>query len=189
MSKKRIVVAISGASGTIYAINLLKKLKEYPDIETRVVMSDWAHENLKLELDMSHDEFASLCDVLYSNKDLGAKIASGSFLTDGMVIVPASMKTVAGIACGFSDNLIGRAADVALKEQRKLIIVPRETPLNTIHLENLTKLSRMGVQVIPPVPAFYNHPKTLQDIIDHNTAKLLDALHIRNDYAGRWDGD
>ena len=106
-----------------------------------------------------------------------------------MVIVPASMKTVAGVACGFSDNLIGRAADVALKEQRKLIIVPRETPLNTIHLENLTKLSRMGVQIILPVPAFYNHPKTLQDIINHNTAKLLDALHIRNDYAGRWDGD
>lgn len=189
MSKKRIVVAISGASGTIYAINLLKKLKKYPDIETHVVMSSWARENLKLELDISHDEFVSLCDVLYPNKDLGAKIASGSFLTDGMVIVPASMKTIAGIACGFSDNLIGRAADVTLKEQRKLIIVPRETPLNTIHLENLTKLSRMGVQVIPPVPAFYNHPKTLQDIIDHNTAKLLDALHIRNDYAGRWDGD
>lgn len=143
MIKKRIVVAISGASGTIYAINLLKKLKKYPDIETHVVMSSWARENLKLELDISHDEFVSLCDVLYPNKDLGAKIASGSFLTDGMVIVPASMKTIAGIACGFSDNLIGRAADVTLKEQRKLIIVPRETPLNTIHLENLTKLSRM----------------------------------------------
>ncbi|MFC3927158.1 UbiX family flavin prenyltransferase [Streptococcus caprae] len=186
--KKRIIVAISGASGTIYAINLLRKLKANPDIETHVVMSDWARENLKIELDMSHMEFESLCDVLYSNKNLGAKIASGSFITDGMVVVPASMKTVAGIACGFSDNLIGRAADVILKEQRKLILVPRETPLNTIHLENLTKLSKMGVHIIPPVPAFYNKPETIQDIIDHNTYRLMDALGIENDYGHRWEG-
>lgn len=186
--KNRIVVAISGASGTIYAINLLKALKPLSDIETHVIMSSWGYENLKLETELTKADFAALCDHLYSNKDLGATIASGSFLTDGMVVVPASMKTVAGIACGFSDNLIGRAADVVLKEQRKLILVPRETPLNTIHLENLTKLSRMGVQVIPPVPAFYNHPETIQDIIDHNTAKLLDALGIENDYAGRWEG-
>lgn len=186
--KKRIIVAISGASGTIYAVNLLKKLKEIPEVETHVVMSSWARENLKLELDMSHDEFSQLCDVLYSNKNLAASIASGSFLTDGMVIVPASMKTVAGIACGFSDNLIGRAADVMLKEQRKLILVPRETPLNTIHLENLTKLSRMGVQIIPPMPAFYNKPETIQDLLDHNSSRLLDALGIEHDYAGRWSG-
>lgn len=188
MRKKRIIVGISGASGTIYAINLLKRLQSYPNVETHVIMSEWARENLKIEVGMSYTEFEKLCDVLYSNRQLSAKIASGSFLTNAMVIVPASMKTVAGIACGFADNLIGRAADVALKEQRKLIMVPRETPLNTIHLENLTKLSHMGVQIIPPVPAFYNHPQTIQDIIDHNTVKLLDALGLENDYEGRWEG-
>ncbi|KAF1304987.1 MULTISPECIES: UbiX family flavin prenyltransferase [Enterococcus] len=186
---KKIVIGITGASGTIYALDLIKKLKAIPDVETHGIISSWAKENLKLETEMSLKEVEGLLDYHYSNKDLGAAIASGSFLTDGMVIVPASMKTVASLSIGLADNLITRAADVALKEQRKLILVPRETPLNAIHLENLTKLSRLGVQIIPPIPAFYNQPKTIQDLVDHHTMKLLDALGIANDSQGRWGGD
>ena len=186
--KKRIVIGITGASGIIYAVNLLKKLREYPEIEVHGVLSPWAKENLKLETTRSLEQLYALMDVHYSSNELGAKIASGSFLTEGMIIVPASMKTIAGISCGFSDNLIARAADVTLKEQRKLVIVPRETPLSVIHLENLTKLAKMGVQIIPPIPAFYNHPETIQDLVDHHTMKLLDALKIRNNYQSRWEG-
>lgn len=184
--KKRIVIGITGASGITYAIDLIKKLKKVPNVETHGVISTWAKENLRLESDMSLHELEELLDYHYSIRDLGAKIASGSFLADSMVIVPASMKTVAAISMGYSDNLIARAADVTLKEQRKLILVPRETPLSTIHLENLTRLSRMGVQIIPPIPAFYNHPRSIQDLIDHQTMKILDALSIENDIGGRW---
>ncbi|MDT2756815.1 UbiX family flavin prenyltransferase [Enterococcus asini] len=186
--KKKIVIGITGASGTIYAIDLIKKLKQIPNVETHGVISNWAKQNLKLEADVTLSELENLLDVSYPINDLGAAIASGSFLADGMVIVPASMKTVAAIAMGYSDNLIARAADVTLKEQRKLILVPRESPLSTIHLENLTKLSTMGVHVIPPIPAFYNHPKTIQDLVDHQTMKILDSLGIENDTGRRWQG-
>lgn len=189
MSRKRkIVIGVTGASGTIYAIDLMKKLKSIENVETHVVFSAWAKKNLQLETDLSLKEIKELADYFYSDSDLGATIASGSFLTDGMIIVPASMKTVASIAVGIGDNLISRAADVTLKEQRKLIIVPRETPFSTIHLENMTKLSRMGVQMIPPIPAFYNQPKTIQDLVNHQTMKELDALGIENDLSGRWEG-
>lgn len=187
--KKKIVIGITGASGTIYAIDLIKKLSQIPNVETHGVISNWAKQNLKLEADMSLSELEDLLEVRYPINDLGAAIASGSFIADGMVIVPASMKTVAAIAMGYSDNLIARAADVTLKEQRKLILVPRESPLSTIHLENLTKLSSMGVHVIPPIPAFYNHPKTIQDLVDHQTMKILDSLGIENDTGGRWKGE
>ncbi|EPH98205.1 phenolic acid decarboxylase subunit B [Enterococcus faecalis 13-SD-W-01] len=185
---KRIVIGVTGASGTIYAIDLIKKLKAIPNVETHGVISSWAKENLKLESELSLKELENLLDYHYSIRDLGAAIASGSFLTDGMVVVPASMKTVAAISMGFGDNLINRAADVTLKEQRKLIIVPRETPLNAIHLENLTKLAHLGVQIIPPIPAFYNQPKTIQDLVDHHSMKIMDALGIENDTGGRWKG-
>lgn len=186
--KKKIVIGVTGASGTIYAIDLIKKLQQIPNVETHGVFSAWAKKNLQLETDYSLGEIRNMLDFYYNDSDLGATIASGSFLTDGMVIVPASMKTVASIAVGIGDNLISRAADVTLKEQRKLIMVPRETPLNTIHLENMTKLSRMGVQIIPPIPAFYNHPQTIQDLVDHQTMKILDALRIDNDSDRRWEG-
>ncbi|USQ69940.1 UbiX family flavin prenyltransferase (plasmid) [Companilactobacillus allii] len=176
--KKKIVIGVTGASGTVYAIDLIKKLKKVPNVETHGIFSAWAKKNLQLETDYSLEEIRNMLDFYYNDSDLGATIASGSFLTDGMVIVPASMKTVASIAVGIGDNLISRAADVTLKEQRKLIMVPRETPLNTIHLENMTKLSKMGVQMIPPIPAFYNHPKTIQDLVDHQTMKIFDALGI-----------
>lgn len=184
---KKIVVGITGASGTVYAVDLLRKLQVDPEIETHVIISNWAKENLKLETDLKMSDLRALADVVYDNNNLGAAVASGSFLTDGMIIVPASMKTVAGISIGFGDSLIARAADVTLKEKRKLILVPRETPLNAIHLENLTKLAQLGVQIIPPIPAFYNHPETIADIINHQTMKLLDALGIENT-GRRWQG-
>lgn len=185
---KKIIVGISGASGSPYAIDLLQKLHLIDDIETHVVMSPWAAKNIELETEYQLKDVQELADVMYNFKDLSAAIASGSFKTDGMIIVPASMKTVAAITMGYSDNLLTRAADVTLKEQRKLIIVPRETPLSVIHLENLTRLAKMNVQIIPPIPAFYNHPQTIQDIIEHQTMKILDALGIDNQVGKRWKG-
>ncbi|KRL79160.1 UbiX family flavin prenyltransferase [Secundilactobacillus paracollinoides] len=186
---KRIVVGITGASGTIYGISLLQALHAQPDVETHLVMSRWAKENLAVETpEWSLRDVQALADVVEDDRNLGATIASGSFQHDGMVIVPASMKTVAAISMGLADNLIARAADVTLKERRPLLIVPRESPFNQIHLENMLKLARMGVEIIPPIPAFYNNPKTIDDLIDHNTMKLLDHLHIQNDFQGRWQG-
>ncbi|MBU7555096.1 UbiX family flavin prenyltransferase [Pediococcus ethanolidurans] len=183
---KKIIVGITGASGTVYAIDLLEKLHRLDDVEVHLVMSQWAKKNLELETDYSLSQINELADKVYHINDQGAAIASGSFLNDGMVIVPASMKTVATIAYGIGDNLIARAADVAIKEQRKLIIVPRETPLSVIHLENLTKLARVGAQIIPPMPAFYSHPKTIQDLVNHQTMKVLDAFGIPNEVDERW---
>lgn len=187
--KKKIVVGITGASGTIYGLRLLEALAADPDVETHLVMSPWAKENLAVEATgYTEKEVKALADVVYDDRDLGASIASGSFQHDGMVIVPASMKTVAAIATGLADNLIARAADVTLKERRPLLLVPRESPFNQIHLENMLKLARMGVEIIPPIPAFYNQPKTIDDLVDHNTMKLLDHLHLKNDYSKRWQG-
>lgn len=186
---KKIVVGISGASGSIYGIDLLEKLSKVTNVETHLVMSNWAKENIKLETNYSVAEVENLADFVYDNQNLGAAIASGSFRVDSMVIAPASMKTVAGISIGFDEDLIMRAASVMLKEQRKLILVPRETPLSPIHLENLTKLAKLGVHIIPPIPSFYDHPKTIQDIIDHQTMKVLDSLGIKNKVGERWSGE
>ncbi|WP_282806038.1 UbiX family flavin prenyltransferase [Lactobacillus isalae] len=186
---KKIVVGISGASGSIYGIDLLEKLSKVTNFETHLVMSNWAKENIKLETNYSVAEVENLADFVYDNQNLGAAIASGSFRVDSMVIAPASMKTVAGISIGFDEDLIMRAASVMLKEQRKLILVPRETPLSPIHLENLTKLAKLGVHIIPPIPSFYDHPKTIQDIIDHQTMKVLDSLGIKNKVGERWSGE
>lgn len=185
---KKIIIGISGASGSIYGIDLLKKLKQVEGIETHLVMSDWAKENIKLETDYQPEEVEKLADFVYDDHNLEASIASGSFRVDAMVVAPASMKTVAGISVGFDDDLIIRAAGVMLKEQRKLILVPRETPLSAIHLENLTKLAKLGVQIIPPIPSFYDHPQTIQDIIDHQSMKVVDALGIDNEIGRRWNG-
>jgi len=184
---KRIIIGITGASGVVYALDFLKTLRK-KEVEIHGVVSKWAWENIKLETSYSIEEIKGLFDVLYDEKDMAAKIASGSFLTEAMVIVPASMKTVAAISHGFTDNLIARSADVILKEQRKLVIVPRESPLSVIHLENLTRLARLGVHIIPPIPAFYNNPQSIDDLLAHNTAKLIDALGLPNDYSKRWGG-
>lgn len=186
---KKIIVGVTGASGTTYAISLLKALHDLPDVETHLVLSKWAVRNLELETDLTLPAVKSLADQVYNINDQGAAIASGSFLTTGMVIVPASMKTVAGVAYGFADNLIGRAADVCLKERRKLIIVPRESPFSTLHLENMLKLSQMGAEIIPPIPAFYNHPQTINDLVNHQTMKLMDALGLQNEISPRWQGE
>lgn len=186
---KKIVVGISGASGTIYGIRLLEALKAAPDVETHLVMSRWAKENLAVESTGYTDaQVKALADYVYPEQNMGATIASGSFIHDGMVIIPASMKTIASVATGMGDNLIGRAADVTLKEQRQLIVVPRESPFNQIHLENMLKLSKMGVAIIPPIPAFYNNPKTVDDIVNHTVMKILDHLHIDNSVSARWTG-
>ncbi len=183
-----IIVGISGATGIIYAINLLRALKDRDNVDTHLIMSDWAKENLKIETNYTLEEVESLATVVYDNKNLGAKTSSGSFITDGMVIVPCSMKTLSSIANGYDDNLISRTAGVMIKEGRKLILSPRETPLSAIHIENMLKLSRIGVRMVPPMPAFYNHPQSIEDMINHHVMKILDQLGINVDNAKRWQG-
>ncbi|SHI09820.1 UbiX family flavin prenyltransferase [Desulfosporosinus lacus] len=183
-----IIVGVSGATGIVYAINLLRALKDRDNVNTHLIMSDWAKENLKIETNYSLEEVESLAAVVYDNKNLGAKTSSGSFITDGMVIVPCSMKTLSSIANGYDDNLISRTAGVMIKEGRKLILSPRETPLSAIHIENMLKLSRIGVRIVPPMPAFYNHPQSIEDMINHHVMKILDQLGINVDKAKRWQG-
>lgn len=186
---KRIVVGITGASGTIYALRLLEALHTDPTVEVHLVMSRWAKENLAVEA-TGYTEAAvlALADVVHAEQNMGATIASGSFHHDGMVIVPASMKTIAAIAAGLGDNLIARAADVTLKERRPLLVVPRESPFNQIHLENMLRLARMGVEIIPPIPAFYTRPQTIDDLVDHTVMKLLDHLGLATTLSARWPG-
>ena len=183
---KRIVIAMTGASGSIYVIDLLKKLKTMPEIETWLVMSDWARKNIEIETDYSVKQVEDLAGHVADNGNLGAAISSGSFQVDGMVVAPASMKTVAGIAFGFDQDLIMRASGVMIKEQRKLILMPRETPLSAIHLENLLKLARLGVQIMPPIPSFYGRPETIQDLLDQTNMRVLDNLGIASNFAKRW---
>lgn len=186
---KKIIIGISGASGSIYAIHLLKTLKNIPNVQTHLVISLWGKKNISVETNYSLKQINKLADFVYNSKDLGAKIASGSTLFDAMIIIPASMKTISAISIGYSDNLINRAADVSLKEHRKLILVPRETPLNAIHLKNMLTLTRLGAEIIPPIPQFYSRPKNIQDIINQETMKLLDRLNIPNNLLKRWEGD
>ncbi|MDR1516239.1 MAG: UbiX family flavin prenyltransferase [Synergistaceae bacterium] len=186
--KKRIIVAISGATGVVYGIRLLEILRETGDFEVHLILSEWACKNIEIESEKSVDYIKGLCDFYYDNNQLDACISSGSFLVLGMLIVPCSMKTLSAIANGYADSLISRCADVSLKEQRPLIIAPRETPLSTIHLENMLKLSKMGVCIIPPMPSFYNKPQTIDDIINHFCGRLLDKFGITNGYSRRWNG-
>jgi flavin prenyltransferase len=182
---KKMIVAISGATGAIYGIRTLQALKEY-GVETHLILSKWAEATIKIETSYTVDEVKSMASHIHSSNDLGASISSGSFRVNGMIIAPCSMKTLASIACGITDNLVARSADVILKERRKLVIVPRETPLNDIHLENMLKLSRMGAVMLPPMPAFYNHPQTIDDIINQTVARTLDQFESDNDLTKRW---
>ena len=183
----RIVVGITGASGTIFGVRALQILKD-AGIETHLVLSKWGARTLLHETPHTVDYVKSLATHSYSDSDQGAPISSGSFLTDGMIVAPCSVRTLAAIAQGHGDNLVHRAADVILKERRKLVLMVREAPLSDIHLENMLKLSRMGVIVTPPVPAFYTNPHTLDDVINHIVMRALDALGIHVDVASRWDG-
>jgi len=184
----RLIIGITGATGAIYGVRLLERLRE-TGVETHLVISRWGARTLLHETPYSREQVESLATVVYAPGDMGAAISSGSFKTDGMIVAPCSAKTLAAIAHGFGENLIHRAADVVLKERRKLVLAVREAPLSDIHLENMLTLSRMGVVVLPPVPAFYNHPRTIDDLVDHTVSRLLDAFGLEVSGAARWAGE
>ena len=187
--KKRIIIAITGATGTIYGVRILEHLKQDPNVETHLVISRAAVLTARAELDISREQILDLADVVHNEKDIGATIASGSFITEGMIIAPCSMKTLAAIANGLADNLVTRAADVILKERRKLVLMARETPLNLVHLRNMTYVTEMGAIVFPPVPAFYIRPDSLSDIVNHSVARALDLFSLDSeDLLERWKG-
>ncbi|MFF0202706.1 bagremycin/ferroverdin biosynthesis UbiX family decarboxylase BagM/FevK [Streptomyces sp. NPDC005017] len=184
----RLIVGMTGATGAVLGVRLLTELHRNAQVETHLVLSRWARVTMELETGLSSREVAALADVTYSPDDQGAAISSGSFPVDGMVIIPCSMKTLAGIRAGYAEGLLGRAADVTLKERRRMVLVPRETPLNEIHLSNMLELSRMGVSIVPPMPAFYNRPESVDDIVDHIVVRVLDQFGLEAAGARRWDG-
>lgn len=186
-SHSRLIVGISGSSGAILGVRLLQALQG-SGVETHLVMSKWGSRTLIHETPYTVQQAKEMASCTYAPNDQGAAISSGSFVTSGMVVCPCSVRTLAAIAHGYGDHLIHRAADVVLKERRKLVLVVREAPLNVIHLENMLKLSRMGVIILPPVPAFYNHPQTLDDIVNHIVMRVLDQFGIHLDLMKRWDG-
>jgi len=184
----RLVVAITGASGVIYGKRLLEVLKE-KNVETILVISKQAEKILKMELDIKREDLVKLAAKYYDSEDMGAPISSGSFKFDAMIIVPCSMKTLASIACGIASNLIVRAADVAIKEGRKLILVPREAPLSPIHLRNMLFLSEIGVIIIPASPAFYHKPKTVKDLVDFVVGRILDVIGLKHELYKPYEGN
>src|SRR5499426_2291303 len=186
-SAMRIIVGMTGATGSIYGVRLLERLRE-AGVETHLVISRWGARTLLHETPFSREQVEAMADETYASNDMGAAIASGSFQTAGMLIAPCSAKTLGAIANGVGDSLIHRAADVVLKERRKLVLAVREAPLSDIHLENMLKLSRMGVVIFPPVPAFYNNPQTLDDVVNHIVMRALDQFGIHLDVMSRWEG-
>jgi 2,5-furandicarboxylate decarboxylase 2 len=187
--KPRIVVGLSGASGAMIGVRLLAALRRIGRHETHLVVSSSGVLTAAQELGLARGDLDALADVVHNVRDIGASVASGSFVTEGMVIAPCSMKTLASVANGYSDNLLTRAADVTLKERRRLVLVARETPLNLAHLRNMTLATEMGAIVMPPVPAFYAHPKTIEDVVDHTVGRILDLFGIEHDeIAERWSG-
>ena len=185
--KKRLVVAITGSSASRYGVRLLEALRE-AGVETHLILSRWVEVNLRQESEYTPEYVRSLASQVHEDGNLGAAVASGSFRHDGMAVVPCSMKTLAAIATGFTDTLVARAADVTLKEGRKLVLAPRETPLSAIHLENMLKLARLGVAIMPPVPAFYGRPQTVDDLVNHFVGRVMDRFDIEHQlyrpYAG-----
>ncbi len=186
--KKRIVVGLSGGSGSIYTLALLRLCRNL-DVETHLVASEMGLRVTEHECGIDEEELRGMCDVWYDNDNLGATIASGSYYTDGMVIAPCSMKTLAAVAAGYADGLLTRAADVCIKEHRKLVLLVREMPYSSIHLENMLRLSNKGVIILPASPGFYNHPEDLSDIVAFVAGKILDQLGIENNAYQRWGGD
>ena len=186
-SGKRLIVGMTGATGSIYGVRLLQLLQA-TDVETHLVVSRWGARTLIQETPYTLEAVRKLATKSYRENDQGAAISSGSFVTLGMVVAPCSMKTLAAIALGHNEDLLHRAADVVLKERRRLVLCVRETPFNDIHLEHMLKLSRMGVVIAPPLPAFYNGPRSLDDVIDHSVSRVLDLFDIHLDVAERWNG-
>lgn len=181
---RRLIVALTGATGAIYGVRALQALRQR-GLETHLVISKWAARTLAHETDYTVEQVSALATVVHRLHDMGASIASGSFITEGMLIAPCSMRTLGSIANGVGDNLIHRAADVVLKERRRLALAVVETPLSAIHLENMLKLSRLGVSIVPPVPAFYTRPATIEDLVNYTVARVLDQFGVHID-AERW---
>jgi len=175
---RRLVVGVTGATGAAYAVRLLERARAIPDVETHLVVSSAGVLNIKHELALDRAQVYALADHVYNIRDVGASLASGSFATTGMIVVPCSMKTLAAVAHGFADNLITRAADVTLKERRRLVMAVRETPFNLAHLKNMTAVTEMGGIIFPPLPAFYHLPKTIDEIIDHSVVRMLELVGI-----------
>ena len=184
---KRIIVAITGASGATYGLRLLQVLKEL-NVETHGIVTSSGATNLKIETSLVKDDVLNLCTYRYDENGVGARLASGSYITDGMAIVPCSTRTLAGVAHGLSDNLVLRTADVCLKEKRRLVLVPRETPLSVIHLRNMISAAEAGAVLLPAMPAFYHQPKTIKDLVDQVVGKVLDILRIEHSLYQRWTG-
>ncbi len=186
---KRLIVAITGASGSTYGVRLLEAMRAVGDWSTDLVITQSALVTMAQELDIAREGVEALATRVHSVRDIGASIASGSYPSEGMVVAPCSMKTLAAIAHGFSDNLVTRAADVILKERRRLVLLPRETPLNLAHLRNMVAVTEMGGVICPPVPAFYNRPATLDEVVDHTVGRVLDLFAISHEgLVKRWNG-
>jgi flavin prenyltransferase len=186
-SPTRLIIAITGATGVAYGVRLLQVLRETP-VETHLLISEAGVLNLHQELDMKRKDVEALADVVYPVRDVGASIASGSFASSGMIVAPCSMKTLAAVANGLSDNLITRAADVVLKERRRLVLMVRETPFNLAHLRNMTAVTEMGGIIFPPLPGFYQRPQSIQEMIDHTVGRVLDLFAIEHVLTPRWNG-
>jgi len=184
---RRLIIGMTGSTGAIFGVRFLEALK-HADVESHLIISKWAQRTIEHETNYSVEQVRALANVVHSPGDMGATISSGSFFTDGMVVIPCSVRTLGGIAQGVGDHLVHRAADVILKERRKLVLVVRETPLSEVHLENMLKLSRMGVVMLPPMPAFYNHPQSVDDVVNHIVMRVLDQVGIPAPNEKRWDG-
>lgn len=184
----RLVVGISGASGPQYGIRLLQALKDLGSVEVHLIVTAAAKRTIRLEADVDPTEVAGLAHIAYDPSDVAAPVSSGSFQTVGMVVIPCSMSALAAIAHGYSHDLLTRAADVTLKERRRLVLVPRETPLSLIHLRNMVSAAEAGAVILPPMPAFYHAPRTVQDMLDHTVGKVLDQFDIEHDLYRRWGG-
>jgi 4-hydroxy-3-polyprenylbenzoate decarboxylase len=184
----KLVVGMTGATGAVLGIRLLQALQAL-GVETHLVLSQWARATIEMETDYTAREVLALADRVHGPKDQAAAISSGSFRTDGMVVAPCSMKTVAAVRVGYGEGLIARAADVTIKERRRLVLVPRETPLSEIHLDNLLALSRMGVAIVPPMPAFYHRPTSVDELVDQSVARVLDQFDLELPGTRRWTGN
>ena len=185
---RRLIVAITGATGAVYGVRLLQQLAATPGVETHLVVTDAAALTLHQEMGMQRRDVEAMAHVVHKNRDIGASIASGSFQSDGMVVAPCSMKTLASVAHGLSDNLVARAADVVLKERRRLVLMVRETPFNLAHLRNMTAVTEMGGIVFPPLPSFYHKPANIEEMVDHTVGRVIDLFGLEHGLAPRWGG-
>jgi polyprenyl P-hydroxybenzoate/phenylacrylic acid decarboxylase-like protein len=187
-ARKRLIVAMTGATGSVYGLRILEALRTAGGWETHLIVSDAGMLNAWQEHRLARKDIQKLADVVHNVRDVGATVASGSFITEGMVIAPCSMKTLSGVAHAFSDNLITRAADVILKERRRLVLITREAPLNLAHLRNMVAVTEMGGVIFPPVPAFYSGARTIDDLVNHTVGRVLDLFHVSHETIKRWQG-